>query len=178
MSWSGSKNDLKVEIDKFLKIKNISNDPNAIKKRKDLNKDDYFAIGKKNEILGNYQYAIKCYKQSIHLDSSKTNLESFFRLARSQRMIGYNDESIESYKNVISMDTNHILAHRDISVLYMDLEKLNNANFHIKKLMRLDSIKGKHLRAVYLHNHKNDYLEASSLFSELIQLDSSSVFDY
>ena len=37
-SWNGSSQDLKIEIDKFLKIKNISNDSNEIEKRNDLNK--------------------------------------------------------------------------------------------------------------------------------------------
>ncbi len=82
----------------------------------------------------NYPDAIVALNEFIE-DESK-NADAWNYLGYSQRKVGMLDESLKSYKKALKLDKKHLGAHEYIGELYLTLDELKKAKYHLKKLSK------------------------------------------
>ncbi len=105
-------------------VRQRPNDPNA-----------HFNLGKAYFLSGQYQEAIKPFKEAI--TNNPDYSLAHYALGASYFELGQNQESINSYKKATQVNPNHALSHKELGLVYSSIGQHEKAIASVKEAIRL-----------------------------------------
>lgn len=135
----------------------------------DCNEILFCFLGRANQGLKNWEYAIKNFKEALNLNPNNEN--TLFHFSNSQREAGYIEESIKNLKKIIKMNPLSSNALNNIANNYKSLGNFKKALTNYKRAIKIDpNNELSHLNLGIIFYENGEYESAIKCFKEGVRI--------